>query len=732
MSMDEALTAFFTESRELLEQMETALLQLERNPQDAEIINAIFRAAHTIKGSAGIFGLDHIVKFTHVAESVLDEVRSGRIAIDHTLSGLLLRTGDHLRDLIERVEEKRELDDAAQQRGQELTDGLSAYLGGKHAGGAHAAPMATSASQTAHDHGAAAGADHWHISLRFGKSTIQDGFDPLSFPRYLGTFGELVHVETLTENVPRLSELEPDECHIGFEISFKTDADKAKIESAFDFVRDDSTVRILPPHSKVQEYLALISELPEADLRLGDILVRCGTLTQAELDAALDTQTVQHHEGQPVEPLGQMLVEGGQVHSAVVNAALAKQTTARESSRGTEAQMLRVDAAKLDHLIDLVGELIIAGAGALLVARKHRIKDVVQATSAVSSLMEEVRDSALNLRMVQIGGTFNRFQRVVRDVSEELGKDIVLNISGAETELDKTVVERLADPLTHLVRNAMDHGIESADDRRNAGKPVQGTVSLHAHHEAGSIVVEVSDDGGGLRKERILRKAIERGLVAPDAVLSEQDIYQLIFQPGFSTAEQISNLSGRGVGMDVVKRNITALRGNIEVRSQEGQGTTISIRLPLTLAIIDGFLMGVGKSSYVVPLNVVVECIEMTRQQTDGKDWLDLRGEVLPLVRLRELYDIEGEPGRRQNVVVVRGNGTRVGLVVDQLMGELQTVIKPLGKVFQNVRGVGGFTILGSGQVALLLDVPNLVRQVTHNNDSAFQIKPSSHTETVA
>lgn len=732
MSMDEALTAFFTESRELLEQMETALLQLERNPQDAEIINAIFRAAHTIKGSAGIFGLDHIVKFTHVAESVLDEVRSGRIAIDHTLSGLLLRTGDHLRDLIERVEEKRELDEAAQQRGQELTDGLSAYLGGKHAGGAHAAPLATSASQTAHDHGAAAGADHWHISLRFGKSTIQDGFDPLSFPRYLGTFGELVHVETLTENVPRLSELEPDECHIGFEISFKTDADKAKIESAFDFVRDDSTVRILPPHSKVQEYLALISELPEADLRLGDILVRCGTLTQAELDAALDTQTVQHHEGQPVEPLGQMLVEGGQVHSAVVNAALAKQTTARESSRSTEAQMLRVDAAKLDHLIDLVGELIIAGAGALLVARKHRIKDVVQATSAVSSLMEEVRDSALNLRMVQIGGTFNRFQRVVRDVSEELGKDIVLNISGAETELDKTVVERLADPLTHLVRNAMDHGIESADDRRNAGKPVQGTVSLHAHHEAGSIVVEVSDDGGGLRKERILRKAIERGLVTPDAVLSEQDIYQLIFQPGFSTAEQISNLSGRGVGMDVVKRNITALRGNIEVRSQEGQGTTISIRLPLTLAIIDGFLMGVGKSSYVVPLNVVVECIEMTRQQTDGKDWLDLRGEVLPLVRLRELYDIEGEPGRRQNVVVVRGNGTRVGLVVDQLMGELQTVIKPLGKVFQNVRGVGGFTILGSGQVALLLDVPNLVRQVTHNNDSAFQIKPSSHTETVA
>lgn len=713
MSMDEALKAFFTESRELLEQMESALLQLERNPQDGEIINAIFRAAHTIKGSAGIFGLDHIVKFTHVAESVLDEVRSGRLTIDLPLSGLLLRTGDHLRDLIGRVEEKREPDAAAQQRGQALTDGLSAYL---------CKPQG----------GEAAGVDHWHISLRFGKCTIQDGFDPLSFPRYLATFGELVHIETLAENVPRLSELEPDECHLGFEIGFKTNADKAKIESAFDFVRDESRVRILPPHSKVHEYVALIGELPEADLRLGEILVRCGTLTRSELDAALDTQTVQHHGGQPVEPLGQMLVEAGQVHAAVVDAALAKQNTVREGSRGTETQMLRVDAAKLDRLIDLVGELIIAGAGALLAARKHRIKDVVQATSAVSSLMEEVRDSALNLRMVQIGGTFNRFQRVVRDVSAELGKDIVLSISGAETELDKTVVERLADPLTHLVRNAMDHGIESAEDRRQAGKPEQGTVSLHAHHEAGSIVVEVSDDGGGLRKDRILRKALERGLVTSDAVLSEQDIYQLIFQPGFSTAEQVSNLSGRGVGMDVVKRNITALRGTIDVRSHEGQGTTISIRLPLTLAIIDGFLMGVGKSSYVVPLDVVVECIEMSRQQAADKDWLDLRGEVLPLVRLRELYEIEGEPGRRQNVVVVQGNGGRVGLVVDQLMGELQTVIKPLGKVFQNVRGVGGFTILGSGQVALLLDVTNLVKQVTRNSESIFQPQSASHTETVA
>ena len=537
---------------------------------------------------------------------------------------------------------------------------------------------------------------------------------------YLNTLGKVERIITVTDNIPMLSQLEPDACHLGFEINFRSEADKATIDGAFDFIRDDSLVRILPPHGKISEYTDLIAELPESDLRLGEMLVRCGTLTQAELDAALDTQTVDAHEGKPIPALGNLLVERHQVHPEVIDAALAKQTQVREASRQSDTNMLRVDAAKLDHLIDLVGELIIAGAGANLIARKHKMKDLIQSTSEVARLMEEVRDSALNLRMVQIGGTFNRFQRVVRDVSQELGKDIALKITGAETELDKTVVEKLADPLTHLVRNAMDHGIESAERRAAAGKPPQGTVSLHAKHEAGQVVIEVSDDGGGLTKERILRKGIERGLVSPDVVLTERDIFNLVFQPGFSTAETVSNLSGRGVGMDVVKRSINALRGTIDLRSVEGVGTTVCIRLPLTLAIIDGFLLGVGRSSYVVPLSMVVECIEMSRQQVNHKDWLDLRGEVLPLIRLRELYDIDGEPGRRQNVVVVQGGGKRVGLVVDQLMGELQTVIKPLGKVFQHVRGVGGFTILGSGAVALLLDVPNLVNQVTYQSEAGF------------
>jgi len=729
MKLDEALQAFITESRELLERMEEALLLIEQQPDDDETINAIFRAAHTIKGSAGIFGLNDIVAFTHVAENVLDDVRKGRIRFDGTLANLFLAVGDHIHSLVELIANGQEADEACRQAGATLIKRMEAVLDVAHCELAPTNTQDTGAGKpkdaTEADAGldAASGhvvdTDNWHISIRFGRDTMREGFDPLSFVRFLTTLGEIVHIVTLVENVPLLSDLDPDECHLGFEIGFRSQADKATIEGAFEFVRDDSQVRILPPRSKISEYTNLIAALPESELRLGEILIRCGTLTRAELDAALDEQTVSGHEGRPVEPLGQMLIERSQVHPDVVDAALVKQSKARES-RQSDTNLLRVDAAKLDHLIDLVGELIIAGAGAHLIARKHKIKDLTQATSAVSRLMEEVRDSALNLRMVQIAGTFNRFQRVVRDVSQELNKDIALKISGAETELDKTVVEKLADPLTHLVRNAMDHGIESAERRAAAGKPAQGSVSLHAQHEAGQVVIEVSDDGGGLAKERILKKGIERGLVAPDAVLSDKDIFNLVFQPGFSTAEQISNLSGRGVGMDVVKRSINALRGTIDLRSTEGVGTTVCIRLPLTLAIIDGFLLGVGKSSYVVPLSMVVECIEMSRQQATDKDWLDLRGEVLPLVRLRELYEIEGEPGRRQNVVVVQGGGKRVGLVVDQLMGELQTVIKPLGKVFQHVRGVGGFTILGSGAVALLLDVPNLVTQVSQQSEAGF------------
>ena len=714
MTLDDALQTFIIEAGELLEQMEAALLRIEQEGDDPDTINAIFRAAHTIKGSAGLFGLDHIVSFTHVAESVLDRVRGGDFAIAAELAALFLDVCDHLHTMVALLAARTEPDAAIHQASEGLMTRLQAYLAPARSGAMATAPEPAVMSIEGRD---GVDTDHWHLSLRFGPDLLRNGMDPLAIIRYLTTFGEIVHIVTLAEAVPALSELNAETCYLGFEIAYRTDADKAAIEGAFDFVREDSRIRILPPHSKVSEFLRLIEDMPGQEMRLGDMLVRCGTLTQAELDAALRQQINHHHS--TAHPIGEMLVEQHMVRPVVVEAALKKQKTVRDS-QSAEASLIRVDAAKLDELINLVGELIIASAGATLAARNTGAPELVESTTTVTRLVEQVRDSALTLRMVQIGGTFNRFQRVVRDVSAELGKDIRLDISGAETELDKTVVEKIGDPLTHLVRNAMDHGIEPAEVRLANGKPAQGTLRLNAYHDAGGIVIEVGDDGGGLNKDRILAKAVERGLIEEGASLAERDIYNLIFEPGFSTAAQVSNLSGRGVGMDVVKRNITALRGTVDLSSVEGHGTTVHIRLPLTLAIIDGFLIGVGKSVYVVPLDMVVECIELTHEQaaaTHGRNYLNLRGEVLPFVRLRKLFHIDAEPVRRENVVVIQYGGRRAGLVVDQLMGEFQTVIKPLGKVFCHTRGLGGFTILGSGEVALILDVPSLIGEVMREDE---------------
>jgi len=380
-----------------------------------------------------------------------------------------------------------------------------------------------------------------------------------------------------------------------------------------------------------------------------------------------------------------------------------------------------VDADKLDQLIDLVGELVIAGAGNRLHAERAGVASLIEAASGVSRLVEEVRNATLGLRMVQIGATFQRFHRVVRDVSHELGKDIALVIEGAETELDKSMVEKLGDPLLHLVRNAIDHGIEPVERRREAGKQERGQLQLNAYHDSGSVVVEVSDDGGGLHRDRILDKAIERGLVARDQQLTDREVFALIFEAGFSTADKISNLSGRGVGMDVVKRAIEALRGTVELESQPGRGTTVRLRLPLTLAIIEGFLVRSGPVHYVIPLEMVVECLGFNpndRRSAQDRGFINVRDMAMPIVRLAEFFALRTERGARENVVVVKGaNGHVAGLVVDDLVGELQTVIKPLGKLFSHVRGISGTALLGSGDVALILDVNMLVSELSRSSD---------------
>lgn len=657
-NLDQAQQTFIVEARELLQAMEQSLLQLESEPGDEDAIGAVFRAAHTIKGSAGLFGLASIVSFTHIVEDVLDRLRDGHVAVDATLIAVLLQSGDHMLELIEVVASRGEaLPSAALEREAALREALGAY---------QEAPLPSADIDTVAMDDDVPTEVLWHLSLRFGADVFRNGMDPLSFLRYLETLGQLLHVTTLTDSIPAVDGWDPESCYLGFEIDLRSSASHAALNEVFDFVRDDCEVQI----SVVDE--------------------------PSDNSAAVDSEEVAEVEQGPT-------------------AAVQPRAAASGDAKLRDGNYVRVNADKLDELINLVGELVIASAGASLLARSCNNDPLQEATSTVSGLVEEILDGALHLRMIPIGDTFNRFRRVVRDVSQELGKDIDLIINGAETELDKTVVEKIGDPLMHLLRNAMDHGIESADARRAAGKPTKGHLSLNAYHDSGSIVLEIADDGAGLNRERILAKAQERGLVASGAALTDQEIYNLIFEPGFSTAEAVTNLSGRGVGMDVVKRNITLLRGTVDLDSRPGEGTVVRIRLPLTLAIINGFLVGIDHCTYVIPLDMVQECIELDerqRQSSREQGYLDLRGEVLPLVDLRDHFSHEGPPARRQNVVVVRYAEHKAGLVVDDLLGEFQTVIKPLGKLFGALRGISGSTILGSGAVALILDIPALLNQI--------------------
>lgn len=709
-NLDQALQTYIAEARELLEEMESALLTLENDPDNSELIGAIFRAAHTIKGSAGLFGLQPIVSFTHIVEDLLDQVRNQQLAITTTLIKDLLESRDHIELLVRLVAEQGAvLGDDEQTLDSQLRLNLARHQAVSQIRLPECTPSAES-DPVSKEEGHVSATSLWHISLRFGPDVLRNGMDPTSFLRYLGTMGTLCTIETLHDALPNWEHFDPESCYLGYELDIDTQADKSALSDVFEFVHDDCRISILPPHSKIAEYINLINALPEDSDMLGQLLVKTGALTAGELALGLQTQ----HDSMQINSskLGEILIAQGAVNEVVVDAALKKQNQSKEN-KTKEGRYVRVHADKLDDLINLVGELVVASSGASLLAQRSRDSQLQEANSTIAMLVEEIRDGALRLRMVPIGDTFNRFQRVVRDVSHELNKDIALVITGGDTELDKSVVEKIGDPLMHLVRNAMDHGIESAGQRLAAGKPAVGTMTLNAYHDSGSIVIEIKDDGAGLNKARILQKAQERGLVTANAVLTDQEIYQLIFEPGFSTAEAITNLSGRGVGMDVVKRNITALRGSVELDSKPGQGTRVQIRLPLTLAIIDGFLVRVSTTHYVIPLDMVIECVELTQSalaDTQGRNYLNLRGEVLPFVRLQHYFDVDGARGRRENIVVVSHGGKKSGLVVDELLGEFQTVIKPLGKLFQRLRGISGSTILGGGEVALILDIPSLIQ----------------------
>jgi two-component system chemotaxis sensor kinase CheA len=698
------------EARELLADMEKALLDLEAQGGSGELINAAFRAAHTIKGSAGLFDLELITSFTQVLENVLERFRSGELQISPEFVSLLLACCDYLGLLVDAIERQTEHDDPEPTRRAQLLDRLR-ELAPPHTGrGALARQRQAAQAATPVSEG------HWHLSLRFAPEAMRKGVDPLALIAHLRSLGTLIYIQTRSELLPPADQFDPELCYLAFELGLKTSLARTTLEQAFELSRDSCDVRMLPPQSMVADYIQIIQGLPESRRKLGELLISSGALTEQQLQDALDSQAAANRE--PAPRLGEVLVREQLVAAPVIAAALNKQKSL-EQRRTVEQRLVKVDAHKLDQLIGLVGELVIANEGARVMAGRLHVPELVEVMGRVGQIVEYVRDRALDMRMVPIGEVFQRFPRVVRDVSKELGKDIQLVISGAETELDKSMVDKLSDPLLHIVRNAIDHGIEPMSERVAAGKRPQGRLRLHAEHESGCIVIEILDDGRGLHRDKILGKAIQRGLVSADANLSDAQVHELLFMPGFSTAEAVTNLSGRGVGMDVVKRGVEELRGEIEIATQPGRGTRLRIRLPLTLAIIDGFQVAVDDTTYVIPLESVVECVAMSSGSAGGQNLFSLRGEPLPYVRLRDMFRLSPFRGARESLVVVSHGEHRVGLVVDRLLGDMQAVIKPLGTLFRGNKAVSSSTILGDGSVALILDVATLVARASSGASGA-------------
>lgn len=677
---NDPVETFLVEARELLEQLETTLLDIEASPADKELIDTAFRALHTIKGSGAMFGFDAASAFTHHVENAFDLVRKGSVAVTHELIEIALAAKDHMRTLIESPAE------AAAGRGEAILAQLAALIG--------TSPLSVVASG---GKGAKAeGGEEesrrstFRLTFKLAPHALGMGANPLLLLRELRDLGDCT-VVPITDDVPLLDAIDPGVSYLGWECLLSTDHPRSAIDEVFMFVVDDMELKV--------------EEVEPEPKRLGEILVERNALSPDQLAKALDAQP----------RLGSLLVKEGVVSGDRVCAALAEQGHLKgeaEKAARKEDAGIRVQAERLDELMDQVGELVIAQA---------RLRQLASAThdTHLSSLVEEIerlssqlRDTTMGIRMVPIGSLFSRFRRLVRDLSRELGKEVNLTFAGEETELDKTVIERLHDPLVHLIRNSMDHGIESPDIRDGKGKARQGQIHLSAVHSGAQVLIRIQDDGAGINPARVRAKAEENGLIAPGAELSEAELFQLILQPGFSTAAKVTNLSGRGVGMDVVKRSIDSLRGTIDIASTLGLGSEITLRLPLTLAIIDGLLVRVGQGRYVIPLSAVEECVELPPRddvRSTGRDFLNIRDEVVPFLRLKSLFKVTTPPEPYQKVVIVSTGETRVGLAVDQIIGDYQTVIKSLSKIHAGLQTFSGATILGDGTVALILDVPRLI-----------------------
>ncbi|HSR35741.1 MAG TPA: chemotaxis protein CheA, partial [Desulfurivibrionaceae bacterium] len=652
-------------------------------------------------------GFDDIAKFTHHVETVLDRVRDGAVPVTKGLIDLTLASRDHILALLDAATGGGAADPA---KGEEIIAGLQTLVAAATGGAAPAPAAKAKAEEPAAEDAPAQDKTegqltHYRIHLKPSGDFFAAGGDVEQLFAELRKLGEctvLIHEEE--------GKAEGD--HGLWEALLTTKQGINAVKDVFVFAESSCLVKVVPLATEGDE------EFSEHK-RLGEILVERGEIAPEALKDVLEKQ----------KPLGELLVDAQLVSRSKVQSALAEQEMLKRqklaAQKAKAADSIRVGADKLDRLINLVGELVVTQARLTQISSQLGESDLVEPVEQIERLTAEMRDCVLGIRMLPIGTTFARFKRLVRDLSTELGKDVVMNTEGAETELDKNVIDQLGDPLVHLIRNSIDHGIESPDEREAAGKSRRGTIRLSATHAGANVLITVSDDGRGLDRDKIREKAIAKGLLKADEEASDTEIFNTIFAPGLSTASTVTSVSGRGVGMDVVKSTVEGLKGSVSVQSSaKGQGTTITITLPLTLAIIDGLLVQVEDTSFVLPLSQVVECVELTREDIarfHERRVLPVRDQLVPYVRLRDFFEIPGERPDLEQLVIVQINDERFGVVLDDVIGEHQTVLKSLGWVYRNAIGVSGSTILGNGEVARILDMPNVLKHARLEEQNAIR-----------
>lgn len=665
-------SSFLQEAEELLGEIEECALALDGENQSDEIVGRLFRAFHTIKGSGAMFGFDFVSKFTHHVETLLDGVREGKIAVSPQLAELVLAAADEIKRLL--VVEPGDAPEPSEAR-EALIATLEAYS-------PVSAQIPTTAIGLEEQEKSAAIAQErsWQIVFRPNKDLFASGGDPLVLLRELGKLGS-IDVVAQIDGVPSLEELQPSTCYLGWTITLLTAADENAIRDVFVFVEDGAELTIRPMEDTARVALPIVNVLSSD--------------RTTEIESGVEN------------------IHGAERKSTATDVvkALSKEST------------VRVPSARLDRLVNLVGELVMNQSRLAQAASVTGLPELTNPVQEMERLVAELRDDVLSIRMLPIGTIFGRFRRLVHDLSAELGKEVDLVTEGAETELDKSILDQLGEPLVHLLRNSIDHGIESADRRVELGKSRRGTIRLSAVHMGSHVVISIEDDGAGIPRAVIRAKAIDRKIIAPDASLSDHELLNLVLLPGFSTAKSVTSVSGRGVGMDVVKRQIDTLRGSLTLASDEGKGTKVAMGLPLTLAIIEGLIVQVGADQFIIPMAAITENVELERAQRikkNGRNVVVVRGELIPYIDLRAAFQVEGDAPEIEKVVIVHHGGNRVGLVVDRVLGTHQTVLQPLGRFLRNIEVVSGATIMGDGRVALILDISAVVQFVGRQTQQAL------------